>query len=299
MLSQSKNTRAVGAFAERRWKSHDDLLLFARDYAGADGSAKLPVVCLHGLTRNSSDFEDLAPRIAQSGRRVIVPDVRGRGLSSWDPSPNNYIPKVYARDVVGLLDALGIARAVFLGTSMGGIIMMMLAACSRKRISAAVLNDVGPEVAPEGFARIQAYAGRSVEFGSWSAAVDHVRLTHGHALPHLSDEQWEHFTERTFAQTDEGALARYDPAIAGPIQGGKAKAHSLIAWILYRRLAKGRPTLIVRGAQSDILSRQTALKMTAVAPRTRLIEVPDVGHAPTLDELVSREALAEFLKQVE
>ena len=121
-------------YEERRWTSHDGLSLFARDYPAAGGGDHLPVICLHGLTRNSKDFEDAAPLIAVRGRRVIVPDVRGRGLSGRDPIPSNYHPKTYARDVLSLMDGLGIPRAIFIGTSMGGIITMTLAAIRSKAV---------------------------------------------------------------------------------------------------------------------------------------------------------------------
>lgn len=286
-------------YSERLWQSRDGLSFFARDYPGESGAAKLPVVCLHGLTRNSGDFGGLAPAIAQSGRRVIVPDVRGRGRSAWDPNPGNYIPQIYARDVLELLDALGVSRAVFVGTSMGGIIMMMLAIRHRQRVAAAVLNDVGPVVSPEGLARIKSYAGQPLDVKSWSDAVAYVRGINQAALPYLNDAEWEEFTERTFEKADEGPRLKYDPAIAVPLQKGKAKAPSLIAWFLYRRLAKGRPVLIVRGANSDILSHATAMKMTTVTTKARLVEIPGVGHAPTLDEPVAAEAMMSFLDRVD
>ena len=134
-------------FADRRWTSSDGLSLYARDYAAASGPAKLPVIAIHGLTRNSADFESIAPLIAQSGRRVLAVDVRGRGLSDRAPDPMTYQPMNYAHDVLALMEQAGIARAVFLGTSMGGLITMALAAIRSKVVAAAILNDIGPEVA--------------------------------------------------------------------------------------------------------------------------------------------------------
>ena len=177
------------AYAERRWTSRDGLNLFARDYAGASGEARLPVICLHGLTRNSKDFEDVAPIIAGWGRRVIVPDVRGRGQSDRDPNPKNYRPPIYARDVLEMMAALDVPRAVFLGTSMGGIITMTLAALRPKAIAAAILNDVGPAIAPEGVARILSYAGKPVDVRSWDDAADYVRRTNVVAFPDYGAER--------------------------------------------------------------------------------------------------------------
>lgn len=286
------------AFVERRWSSKDGLSLYCRDYAGVSSAPRLPVICLHGLTRNSSDFEDLAPLIAATGRRVIVPDVRGRGESQWDSAPANYVPRTYARDVIELLDALGIGRAVFVGTSMGGVIMMMLALRHRSRIAASVLNDVGPEVSPEGLARIQSYVGRPVKLSTWAEAVSYVRELNEGALPHLDDADWERMTARTYSRGLGEPAPRYDPAIAAPLQAGKAKAPAILAWILFRRLVKSRPTLVIRGETSDILSADTARRMAAGRANVTLIEVPGVGHAPTLSEPASREALLSFLDRL-
>ena len=285
-------------FSERRWTSSDGLSLFCRDYPGASGAALLPVVCLHGLTRNGSDFEDVAPVIASFGRRVIVPDVRGRGHSQWDKNSSNYIPRVYARDIVEMLDSLGISRAVFLGTSMGGIIMMMLALRHRHRIAAAILNDVGPEVAPEGIARIKAYVGKPVELNVWADAVAYVKRINEAALPHLKQKDWERFAERAFEKTGGPPKLRYDPGISAPLKRGNATALTFVAWRLFRRLTKGRPTLIVRGEASDILSRPIAAKMAAIRPTIELVEVPGVGHAPMLDEPASIAAIETFLSRV-
>lgn len=291
-------TEPKTGFVERRWTSSDGLLLFCRDYAGAQGAPCLPVICLHGLTRNSSDFEDIAPLIAAAGRRVIVPDVRGRGESQWDTSSVNYVPRTYARDVVELLDALGISRAVFVGTSMGGVIMMFLALRNRGRIAAAVLNDVGPEVSPEGLARIQSYVGRPVNLASWADAVSYVRTLNEGSLPHFDDDDWERMTARTYTRGTGAPSPRYDPAIAAPLQAGKAKAPAFLAWMLFRRLVRSRPTLVLRGETSDILSRQTAERMAAGRTNVTLVEVPGVGHAPMLSEPQSREALLSFLDGV-
>jgi len=146
----------VAAYVERRWKSSDGLDLFARDYAPGPGVARPPVIAIHGLTRNSADFEALAPLLAQSGRRVLAVDVRGRGLSDRAPDPMTYRPDVYAADVLALMDQAAIDRAVFVGTSMGGLITMTLTALRPKAVVAAILNDIGPEAAPEGLARIAA-----------------------------------------------------------------------------------------------------------------------------------------------
>lgn len=287
----------MAAFTERRWTSPDGLSLFARDYAAGDGGALLPVVCLHGLTRNSKDFEAIAPRIAAMGRRVIVPDVRGRGQSARDPNPANYHPKVYARDVAGLLDSLGIPRAIFLGTSMGGIITMALAALRPKLIAAAILNDVGPEIAPEGVARILGYAGKGADIANWQDAANYLRGTSSAAMPTFTDEDWERFARRTFRDGPEGPELDYDPAISGKLTM-PGRLTIFIARLLFRRLARGRPLLLLRGALSDLITADIAARMAKAAPAIEIVVVPDVGHAPTLDEPVAVDAIAQFLRTV-
>lgn len=286
-------------FQERRWSSSDGLGLYARDYPAAPGPTRLPVICLHGLTRNSKDFEEVAPRLAAGGRRVLVPDVRGRGRSDRDPSPGNYVPTRYARDVIDLLDRLGIARAVFLGTSMGGIITMVLAARRSRAIAAAILNDVGPVVDPAGVTRIMSYVGKRPELSSWSAATGYVRGINEAAFPDYGEEDWERFARRTFRDNGGTPELDYDPAIMVPLQEGRYKAPRLLAWYLFLRLARSRPTLLIRGALSDVISARVARQMSARAPRLQRAEVANVGHAPSLLEPEASHALEGFLDRVD
>lgn len=286
-------------FAERRWNSADGLSLYARDYAAGSGAAKLPVIAIHGLTRNSADFDTIAPLIAQSGRRVLAVDIRGRGQSDRAPDPMTYQPQVYAQDILALLRDLGIERAVFLGTSMGGLITMGLAAIRSKVIAAAIINDVGPEVAQEGLARIAAYAGQPVEINNWADAAAYVRKLNAVALPHYSDADWEAFARRTFRIGTEGTpVPDYDPDIMAPIRAAGAKALVPNLWPFFTRLAKGRPTLLVRGETSDLLSPEIAARMRKRAPKMDFVEVPGIGHAPMLDEPEAKAAIFPFLSEL-
>lgn len=287
----------MAAFSERRWTSSDGLALVARDYAGGDGEARLPVICLHGLTRNAKDFADIAPSIAAMGRRVIVPDVRGRGLSAWDPNPANYQPRTYARDVLALMDALGIDRAVFLGTSMGGLITMAVAAARSRAVAAAILNDAGPEIAPEGIARILGYTGKSPAIGSWDDAADYLRRINGAAHPGFGDADWRRMAERTFREEPDGPRLDYDPAIAGAL-AMPGRMVGMMAWLLFRRLARRRPALLLRGELSDLITADIAGRMKQSAPSLEVTAVPGVGHAPMLDEPVAVDAIAQFLRTV-
>jgi pimeloyl-ACP methyl ester carboxylesterase len=287
------------AFADRRWTSADGLSLYARDYAPASGPAKLPVIAIHGLTRNSADFEGVAPLIAASGRRVLAVDVRGRGRSDRAPDPMTYQPATYAQDVLALLSQAGIERAIFLGTSMGGLITMAVAAIRSKVIAGAIINDVGPEVAKEGLARIAAYTGQPVDTPTWADAAAYAKRTNAVALPHYTDADWAAFARRVFTEGPDGApILNYDPDIMVPIRAAGTKALVPNLWPMFGRLAKGRPVLLVRGETSDLLSPEIAAKMRKRAPRMDYVEVPGIGHAPMLDEAEAKAAIFPFLGEL-
>jgi len=285
-------------FADRTWTGEGGIALYARDYAGAGGTARCPVVCLHGLTRNSADFEDVAPWIAARGRRVLALDVRGRGRSQRDPDPTRYNPKVYCGDVLRLLDEAGIARAVFVGTSMGGIITMAIAMKRLGAIAGAVLNDVGPMLSMKGLERIKGYVGKGVPVETWDDAAAYIASINGPAFPDHTHEDWLRFARRTFREEGGRVVLDYDPKIAEAIQGAKLKPTSIVAKLLYRRLARNRPTLLIRGGNSDIVDAGGAEYMRRAAPGLRYAEVPGVGHAPMLTEPEARAALEDFLAGV-
>ena len=286
-------------FTDRRWTS-DELSLYARDYAGAEGAALLPVIAIHGLTRNSADFGTVAPLIAATGRRVLALDVRGRGRSDRAADPMTYQPPVYAKDVLALLDQAGVGRAVFLGTSMGGLITMALTAMAPDRVAAAILNDIGPEVAPEGLARIASYTGQTVEIRSWDDAADYARRTNGAALPHYGPDDWLAFARRVFREGPDGVpVLDYDPDITVPMRAAGKDALVPDLWPAFRHLAEGRKLLLVRGATSDLLSPDIAGRMRDAAPHMNFVEVPGVGHAPMLDEPAARDAILDFLENAD
>lgn len=286
-------------YSERRWTSSDGLSLFARDYPGADGPAQLPVIAIHGLTRNSADFDAIAPLIARSGRRVLALDVRGRGRSDRATDPMTYQPPVYAKDVLGLLEAAGIERAVFMGTSMGGLITMAITALKSRVVAAAILNDIGPAVSPEGLARIAAYSGQPVDTPTWAAAAAYAKRINAVAFPEYGDADWDAFARRIFREGTEGSpILDYDPDISVPIKAAGAKALVPNLWPYFRRLARKRPTLLIRGGTSDLLGADIAAKMQKAAPDMRYAEIPGVGHAPMLDEPEAKAAIFEFLRDV-
>jgi pimeloyl-ACP methyl ester carboxylesterase len=286
-------------YTELSFTSDDGLRLYARDYAGSSGPARLPVICIHGLTRNSADFDELAPLIAALSRRVIAVDVRGRGHSQRDPRHDNYNPVVYAGDVAKLMHELGIARAVFIGTSMGGLITMTLAAQHIDLVAAAILNDIGPVLSEKGLARIAGYAGKGVALGSWIDAANFIKDINQCAFPDNSEEEWRKWARRAFEQDEAGSLRpRYDPNIAIALQTGKLRPTSLAARMAFRRLARKRPVMLVRGALSDLVEARQADWMRRAAPNMQYVEVPQVGHAPMLTEPAALKAIAEFLATV-
>jgi len=288
----------MSAFVDLTWRGEGGLALYARDYAGSGGPARSPVICIHGLTRNSGDFEDVAPWIAAQGRRVIAVDVRGRGRSERDPDPARYHPKVYAQDVLQLLDQAGIARAVFIGTSMGGIITMAIAFKRLSAIGGAVLNDVGPVISMKGLERIKGYVGKGRPLESWDDAAAYIKSINESAFPENTPADWMTWARRTFREEAGRIVLDYDPKIAAAIQGAKLKPTSLAAKLLYRRLARNRPTLLIRGANSDIVGAEEAQYMQRSAPGLKYAEVPGVGHAPMLTEPAARDALSSFLASV-
>jgi len=280
----------MSKYTERFLRVPDGLSLFARDYAAEGGERGVPVLCLHGLTRNSSDFGVLASRIAALGRRVIVPDVRGRGRSDNDPVPDRYRPNIYVSDAVALLDMLEIPHAVFIGTSMGGIITMLAAVMAPTRIAAAVLNDIGPEIDPRGIARIGSYVGKEGPFASWNEAIAAVRESQRDNFPDRDDTFWEGFARRVMREREGRVEYAYDPAIASTFGGAPPASMAP----LFEALAKV-PVLVIRGALSDLLSEQGVETMRRIKPDLQYAEVPGVGHAPTLNESVSWNAIEKFL----
>ena len=206
------------------------------EWGNADGLHL--VVCVHGLTRNSRDFEDLAPHL-QHRYRVIVPDLRGRGLSARDTNPQNYQPATYVQDVLALMDILGAAQVTVIGTSLGGLLAMMLGVGYRERIAGIVLNDIGPEADPAGIERIKGYAGRLPPPKDWSDAIAQTRTMFGDAWPNLSEQSWSTIVRRGFREDASGAIrADADPMIGEMLRAAPAATANLWGRRLHRDSAQ-------------------------------------------------------------
>jgi pimeloyl-ACP methyl ester carboxylesterase len=281
-------------YVEIDWRSHDGLRLYSRVYPGPKASAPT-VLCLHGLTRNSRDFEDLAPHL--KGRyRVIAPDLRGRGFSARDPQIQNYQAAVYVQDIVALLDRMDAPRVAVIGTSLGGMLAMMLGFGQPGRIAGMILNDVGPEIDPVGIERIKQYAGRLPPAGSWSVAVAQTQAMFGDAWPDLSEDRWQALARRGFRANAAGVVeVDADPGIGAALRAAPAAAADL--WPLWQAL-RGIPTLAIRGARSDILSAAVFARMKRENPGLEQLEVANRGHVPLLDEPECIAALDGFLSRI-
>ena len=271
----------------------DGIRLHYRDYPGRGGHA--PILCLPGLTRNSRDFAQFADAFSPRFR-VIALDFRGRGDSDHDPVPARYNPLTYAGDVQQLLDRLGIGQAIFVGTSLGGLVMMILATMAPGRIVAAILNDVGPELEQAGLARIKSFVGKDLRFKSWDEAGAAIAGNNAHLPASYSSSDWSKAARRACREKNGEIRFDYDMAIANVFSAANAGA-KVDLWPMFSTLAR-KPLLLVRGEKSDLLSDATLERMIQAAPQARFVVVAGAGHAPTLTEPDAVAAIDEFLGEV-
>lgn len=253
------------------------------------------LVCVHGLTRSGRDFDYLARSLADR-YRVVCPDVVGRGMSDWLREPSHYAIPQYAADMVTLLARLDVESVDWLGTSMGGMIGMALAAQPKSPIRRLILNDVGPVIAATALARIGEYLATPPRFASLEEAEAYIRQV---AAPFgkLSDAQWRHLTENVVKLGPTGMLAmHYDPAIAASFNAAmqaQGEWRDVALWPLYDAIRC--PTLVVRGEASDLLSREVTAQMAARGPCAQTAEVPGVGHAPMFLDDAQVSLIKDFL----
>ena len=286
---------AMALWRDEHWMSSDGLRLHYRDYPGRND--RPPILCLHGLTRNARDFDSLAERLAGQWR-LVVPDFRGRGASGYDPDPDRYVPPTYAGDVLQLLDQLGIDKAVFVGTSLGGIVTMIVAAVAAERIAGALLNDVGPELHRDGIERIRSYVGKPLLFAGWDEAAAGFAAKYGDVHPAYGREQWIRYARRVARETERGIELDYDMAIAVPFNAMDDEALSAAsAWPLFHSLA-GKPATILRGEKSELLTPDVAARMKEAVAGAELVTVANVGHPPDFDEPESIAAVDRLLERV-
>ncbi|MDZ4381857.1 MAG: alpha/beta hydrolase [Parvibaculum sp.] len=281
-------------YRELFYTSQDGLTLFARDY-GERTAPGTPVVCLPGLTRNSKDFEPLAEHLSLH-RRVICPDLRGRGRSGYCDNWADYTPAHEMMDTLDLMGAAGIGQAVFAGTSRGGIIVMALAAFRPNVIKGAILNDIGPEVEPKGIDRIAGYVGVMEPPATWDEAAVKLRMMNEREFPNLSAEDWRNFAHRTFAEENGLPKMDYDAKIGTAMRKGMeaAKGEIPTLWPQFKSLSQ-MPLLAIRGENSDILTASIMERMKEANPAMHSVVATDRGHAPFLDEPEVLAAIDGFL----
>ncbi|MEZ5932430.1 MAG: alpha/beta hydrolase [Alphaproteobacteria bacterium] len=236
------------------------------------------VLCVHGLTRNGRDFDALAAALAEDAF-VVCPDVVGRGRSEWLNDPADYAVPTYAAHLLQLIEHLGAEEVDWVGTSMGGLIGMGIAVLEANPIRRLVLNDVGPFLPKAALERIGAYLGLELAFDSLQDLEDHLRLIHAPFGP-LSDRQWAHLAEHSARRRDDGKVVLgYDPKIAEPFRTADP-VEDLDLWAMWEAIRC--PTLVLRGGDSDLLLAETARRMAERGPKTDLVTIDGVGHAPAL-----------------
>jgi len=276
----------------------DGLRLHVREYGSRTRAST--VVCLPGLTRTTNDFIALAPPLTYGNpeRRVVAVDSRGRGQSQYDPNPKNYNLAVELADVIAVLTQLQIGSAVFVGSSRGGILTMLLAAAHPEMIAGAVLHDIGPVIESQGVARIKSYVGKLGRPQSLQDGAEILRELFGTQFPKLTAAQWLGAAQRTWNVQDGKLVQTYDPALAETLADFDAEHPLPPLWTEFEALARV-PVLVIRGANSDILSPATIREMQARHTHLEVIEVADQGHVPFLDtpELIDR--IAAFVRRCE
>ncbi|MDP8913522.1 MAG: alpha/beta hydrolase [Pseudomonadota bacterium] len=284
----------MAAWSDGYWWSNDGLRLHYRDFAGPDG--KPPIICIPGLTRNARDFEGVAGRLAGEWR-VICVELRGRGESAYAKDAMTYVPLTYLQDMEALIRELALQRFILFGTSLGGLITMLLAAAGQTRIAGAMINDIGPDLDNRGLERIRSYVGRSQSWPTWLHAARYFAEAQRDVFPAWELDQWLVFAKRICKLNPNGRIVfDYDMRIAEPFKlPGGATGFDL--WSAFAGL-KNVDSLVVRGALSDLLSAETVERMKAENPALESVTVPNVGHAPTLEEPEAVEAIDKLLARI-
>lgn len=283
---------------DRFWRSPDGLKLHFRDYPGrgADAGGRPPVICLPGLTRNSRDFAELAERLGGEWR-VICPSFRGRGQSDYAQDSATYSPMTYVTDVGALLEQEGIDRFVGIGTSLGGLVTMLLGAARPGILAGAALNDIGPVVDPAGIERIRGYVGQGRSFATWMHAARALEEAQGSAFPDYAIEDWLAMAKRCMVLGQNGRISfDYDMSIAEPF-AAEDNAVPPDLWPAFEAISNV-PLLLLRGELSDLLSDATVAEMKRRAPQMEAVTVSRVGHAPMLTEPEAVAAIDRLLARV-
>jgi pimeloyl-ACP methyl ester carboxylesterase len=285
----------MAAWSDGFWWSNDGLRLHYRDYPG--DRARPPIICIPGLTRNARDWEGVAERLAGDWRLICV-DLRGRGESAYAKDPMTYVPLTYLQDLEALLRELSIDRFVLFGTSLGGLLSMLLGSAEHDRVAGLLINDIGPVIEESGIARIRTYVGKSASWPTWVHAARDLAEVHGDCFPDWALEDWLRFAKRVARLNNSGRIVfDYDLRIAEPFKIAQPIA-GMDMWGAFGAL-RSVPKLVVRGGESDILSAATLARMAEMHPDLEALTLDGIGHAPTLDEPEAQAAIGRLLARVE
>ncbi len=284
----------MATWSDNYWWSNDGLRLHYRDYAG--DPSRPPIICIPGLTRNARDFEGVAERLASEWRLICV-DLRGRGESAYAKDPMTYVPLTYLQDMEALIRTLELGRFALFGTSLGGLVTMLLAMSDNSRLAGALINDIGPVIEEQGIDHIRSYVGRTQSWPTWLHAARFLSEANRARYPDWKLDQWLIFAKRLCRLNAGGRIVLdYDMRIAEPFKlpGGST---GFDMWAAFAGL-KGVPSLVLRGELSDLLSGATVAEMEAQNPELESVVIPRVGHAPTLDEPESAAAIDRLLTRL-
>jgi len=276
--------------------AEDGLRLHYAEYEPAGDGGAAPVVCLPGLTRSALDFHSLAQALAGRGRRVLALDYRGRGLSEWDADWKRYSLEVEEADILATLAAAGVEKAVFVGTSRGGIHTMRLAMRKPEILRAAVVNDIGPVVDAAGLRRIKGYVGRQPGSATMAVALAALKLVAGPQFTSLDQAEWEEWARSTFVEKNGRLELRYDPALSHTLDEVGPDSGPILFEEEWKAMA-AIPTLVLRGGNSDLLSPETFAAMDEGHPLLERLTVPGQGHAPLLLDAPTIGAIGDFVER--
>jgi len=274
----------MGGIEHRYFTAEDGLKLHA--LVAGPRNAALPAICLPGISRTAEDFRELLEAFAGDAkhpRRAIALDSRGRGLSERDKNPANYSVPMEIKDLLRVLDEERIERAIFIGTSRGGILTMVLAAIRPQIIAGAVLNDIGPVLDMEGLLRIKGYVGKLPIPQNWGEAVTILKGVIGNQFPAFTDKYWLSYARRSWNETKKGFEPCCDPAISNALADIDPSKPPPPLWLQFDALAQAAPVLILRGENSDLLSRETVAEMKKRGRNISSVEIAGQGHAPALE----------------
>jgi len=267
-------------YTDEFFTNPDGLKQHYRDFNTAGPDAPI-VLCMPGLTRNARDFEDIANHLSDRCR-VICVEQRGRGMSEWDPQPSRYLPVTYVADMIALLDHLGADKVIAIGTSLGGLMTMLIQAMYPGKLLGAVINDIGPEIDPKGIERIKSYVGKGTPPESWDDVLPAVKTTNTGVYPDFTDEDWMWFARKLFDDVDGKPVPQYDPAISQNFENDDSQSAPDL-WPVFAAM-HSIPTVVLRGELSDILMQSTLDRMDSEHPDLVPVVVPRLGHVPLMRE---------------